>query len=330
MKGLELCRRFWHDWGLPYLESEFPELVQRAAASRTRGDSDTICADDELSRDHAWGPHFNLCLTDEDYNTYGDRLRHEMNRAAPEAFLGFSFGDFGRPREKVTVTSIDGFFADYLLGFTHPPPEVAEWSRLINGEMLTGFESQLYFLQRGEVFHDPLGEFTARRAEWARFPNDIYHAKLSGQAFVIWHCGLYTLCNRQLRRRDPWCIQSALGQFMDAVMGLFLELRSGFAPYYKWLAHEFRKLSEAEVIGPKFDRLTAGGPIEELVPAVEEIAEYARGALVAEGLLEPEQSFGPACVLRRLIADPTLRWGPEEGKSQQSLPADGEDAAAEG
>lgn len=330
MKGLDLCRRFWHEWGLPYLECEFPELVQRVAASRTRGDSDTIGADDELSRDHAWGPHFDLCLTEDDYRALGDRLRHEMNRAAPDTFLGSGFANFGRLREKVIVTSIDAYFADYLLGFTHPPPELAEWSRLIGGETLAGFESQLYFLQHGEVFHDPLGEFTSRRVEWGRFPDDIYYPKLSGQAFVIWHCGLYTLCNRQLRRRDTWCIQSALGQFMDAVMSLFLELRTGFAPYYKWLPHEFRKLPEAGVIGPKFDRLTAGGPIEELAPVVEEVAELTRAVLVTDGLLEPEQRFGPACVLKRPIAAPTSPWEPEEGESQQGLPADGEDAAAEG
>ncbi len=64
MKGLEISREFFFEWGLPWLRREWPDLVDRAAAGRING-SDVIGADDRLSQDHDWGPRFRLWLTQE-------------------------------------------------------------------------------------------------------------------------------------------------------------------------------------------------------------------------------------------------------------------------
>src|SRR5947207_1403444 len=72
MKGLELSRQFFLEWGLPFLRREHPEWADRVAAGRFAG-SEAIGADDELSRDHGWGPNFALYLPAVDYAQIGRR-----------------------------------------------------------------------------------------------------------------------------------------------------------------------------------------------------------------------------------------------------------------
>ena len=97
MKGLEVARRFFNEWGLPYLRSEFPQLSERAACFLCEG-SQSLGHDDELSRDHGWGPAFKVVLTGEDGRRFGRRLRKEINQAAPREWAGYRY--LGRFRQK--------------------------------------------------------------------------------------------------------------------------------------------------------------------------------------------------------------------------------------
>ncbi len=47
MKGLEIARAFFFEWGQPFLEKEFPELARRLAAGRLMG-SDVLPLLEEL------------------------------------------------------------------------------------------------------------------------------------------------------------------------------------------------------------------------------------------------------------------------------------------
>ena len=70
LNGLEVARRFFAEWGLPFLQEQFPGLAQRMAAGLLHG-SQVLGADDELSRDHGWGPMFLLLLPEVDYAAQG-------------------------------------------------------------------------------------------------------------------------------------------------------------------------------------------------------------------------------------------------------------------
>jgi len=75
LNGLEVARRFFAEWGLPFLQEHFPELAERTAAGLFRG-SQVLGVDDALSRDHGWGPMFLLLLTQEDYTAQGQAVKH--------------------------------------------------------------------------------------------------------------------------------------------------------------------------------------------------------------------------------------------------------------
>lgn len=87
-KGLEVARSFFQEWALPYLEGEYPHLVDRVAALLCGG-SQSLGNDDELSRDHGWGPKFSLLLTGDDMRRYGRGLANRINREAPQEWNGY-------------------------------------------------------------------------------------------------------------------------------------------------------------------------------------------------------------------------------------------------
>ncbi len=78
MKGLELCRLYYDEVGAPELKARFPELMRRAAVGLSGQGSDCLGFDDELSRDHDFGPGFLIWLSDEDYERYGAELQARL------------------------------------------------------------------------------------------------------------------------------------------------------------------------------------------------------------------------------------------------------------
>ena len=55
MKGLELCREYFENYGRAMLE-EFPEIKDRIAVGLAGEGSECLGFDDELSRDHDFEP----------------------------------------------------------------------------------------------------------------------------------------------------------------------------------------------------------------------------------------------------------------------------------
>ncbi|MEM7116230.1 MAG: hypothetical protein AAF614_27585 [Chloroflexota bacterium] len=73
MKGLDIAKDFYVGWGREYLAKSFPDLAKRVAVGHVSG-SDVLGADDEISKDHNWGPQFTLFLSAEDFAMHGERV----------------------------------------------------------------------------------------------------------------------------------------------------------------------------------------------------------------------------------------------------------------
>src|SRR5579862_3058809 len=123
MKGLTIARDFFVSWGYPFLKSNFPDLAGRIAAGRILG-SDVLGGDDEISRDHDWGPQFDLFLSAEDYALLGERLSLVMNTAAPNPWNGYRLAGAGD--RSVRLESIPGWFRKYLK-LERFPTTPADW-----------------------------------------------------------------------------------------------------------------------------------------------------------------------------------------------------------
>ena len=285
MKGLDVSRRFFAEWGLPWLQKGWPNLVNRIAAGRIGG-SDVIGADDEWSRDHDWGPRFDLWLTREDYRRFGQKLRTEINAAAPREFMGATHHFFGDVKDNVQVESIDDCIMCHAAR-PFPPVRARDWFRRRRGKSTVERESWLYFLKHGSVFHDPLGEFTTRRNAFAQYPTDVRLKVMHSQCVTLWYVADYKLRWRLVHRDDEYAFHSAVTLTVEAAMRLCFYLNNDFAPHWQWLHHEFEKLPESKDLGPVLDGFLAGANAKECAAVVQDMIDLLTSWLSDQGWITP-------------------------------------------
>ena len=280
--GLEVARAFFQEWGLPQLERQFPDLVTRVAAGRLRG-SDVLEADDEVSQDHSWGPQFWLFFNDADYARFGNQVSEQLNAIAPNPWQGHRLAGGGD--KAVMVVSLSEFIKG-MVGLDAPPQNPRDWIPISTPTPCAlPSESNLYFLRHGAVFYDPLGELTSWRESLRVYPHDIWLRRLAEETFRIWHHGEYNFVHRMTRRRDPLAIQICLAEFTTGIMRLWLLLSNDYTPYWKWLAHEFRKLPESSEVEPLLMQVAGTSDIAEQAEVVREICSIAHARILASGLV---------------------------------------------
>ena len=291
MQGLEVARRFFLEWGQPYLRQRFPALADHMAAGVFRG-SQVLGADDEWSRDHGWGPQFVLLLPEVDYVAHGDEVERALQAEAPREWLGYRIAF---PASNIEVSSVDRYWMHWL-GFATPP---AEWRAWLGGTPHSGArEHELYLLRHGQVFADPQGELAARRVAFAHYPEPAWLHRVWEETFATWHYGQYNLCERLVHRDDPITAQMALGRFVDAVMRLGLLLERDYTPYWKWLAHEFRKQPVATQLDSPLRQVCEPQPREELARRVGQVCQIVHELLEAAGLASRDLTTHPHSLFR--------------------------------
>jgi hypothetical protein len=301
MKGLDLCEQYFQAVGLPMLRRDFSKDIDRIAAGLVGDGSECFGFDDEISRDHDWGPGFCVWLESEDYERIGPQLQAALD-ALPPDFLGYGprrSSRWGTDRIGVFETSR---FYERFTGMKDLPRDLNDWLWLP--------ENSLAACTNGKVFWDPLGEFTRRRnALLAFYPEDVRLKKIASRCMTIGQAGQYNL-PRCLRRGEWFALQYAETKFCADVISLVFLLNRKFTPFYKWM---HRAVKDLPILG-----LWAHGRIGDLIalsrPAdkvdlIEAMCVGLIEELKRQGLTDHPGSFmadhGPEIVRR--IGDERLR-----------------------
>lgn len=224
MKGLELCKSYYENIGAPELKRLFPEAMSRAAAGLSGQGSDCLGLDDEISRDHDFGPGFCLWLSDEDFEKYGTELQKAYD-ALPRSYMGFERKPTHTGTQRVGVMRTSDFYR-YYIGCPGVPDTLMRWVRI-----------QEHFLATctsGEVFEDGLGEFSAiRNGLLPCYPEDVRLKKLAARAATMAQSGQYNY-HRLMRRGDVFGARLALAEFLNAALSMLYMLNFRYEPFYKW------------------------------------------------------------------------------------------------
>ena len=226
MKGLDLALDYYLKVGRPMLLNQFPALSGRMAAGLVGEGSECFGFDDELSRDHDFGPAFCLWLSAKDYQKLGEPLQQAYDRL-PSEFEGYAARVNTRyAGKRVGVFEIGGFYEKFLR-IDHPPYSLAEWRALP--------ESALAAATNGKVFEDGSGEFSAFRENLLAFyPEDVRLKKISTRCIVIAQSGQYNYM-RSASRGEHVAASHALALFTDAAISLVFLLNRRYKPFYKWM-----------------------------------------------------------------------------------------------
>lgn len=300
MKGLELCERYFFEVGAPMIEEKFGAYSDRIAAGLVGDGSECFGFDDELSRDHDWGPAFCLWLTRQDYNSIGVALQAEVDML-PKVFEGVgprTESDWGSGR--VGVFEIGQFYRKFI-GSEQLPNTLMEWRRIP--------EINLAAATNGAVFTDPLGEFTNFRDALTFYPEDVRLKKIASRCMTIAQTGQYNYM-RCVRRGEYVAAQWAEVKFLTDTISMVFLLNRNYRPFYKWM---HRAMKDLPVLGQSLhqllDTLVTTQEYDRKNEIMEEVSQILIEQLREEGISNSSSNFllehGP--VVQQKIQDTALK-----------------------
>ncbi len=243
MKGIDISRAYYEKYGKPMIAEKFSEYADRIAVGLVGHGSECFGFDDEISRDHDFEPGFCLWLKDEDEKAIGFKLFREYSKL-PDEFMGLKL------KEKSTLGSsckgvmkISDFYRQYT-GRAGAPETVEDW--------LYTPSHYLAEAVNGEVFSDPLGEFTAIRNQIKYgMPEDVRLKKLASCAFIMAQTGQYNYA-RCLSHGEGGAARLALAEFVKNAIEIVYLLNKEHMPYYKWA---FRAMAKLPILGASAQNL---------------------------------------------------------------------------
>ena len=232
-KGLDLCEAYFNDVCYPMLKKEFAEYLPRMAAGLVGEGSECYGFDDEISRDHDFGPSFQIFIPEEDMAVYGDRLKEKI------AELPGSYGPFAARNicdlgdGRTGLLTIEGFY-DKFLSIHEVPQSNRLWLAMNDISLSTA--------TNGRVFFDNLGRFSEIRNGLLKgYPDDVRIKRLAFECTQIAQSGQYNF-PRSLQRGQFVAASLALKEFLQHYMSFVYLINRVYKPYYKWEHEGLKKL----------------------------------------------------------------------------------------
>ena len=265
MRGLELSRQYFQEYGKPMLDEQFQDVLPLLAVGLAGEGSECFGFDDETSQDHDFEPGFCIFVPDD----IDSRKEFALERAyakLPGEFLGYKrqkLNPTGGNRHGVIKT---GDFYKKFTGLSNGPETVYDWFAV----------PEFYFAEatNGEVFMDNYGEFSRIRENLKYYPEDVRIKKIAGNILVMGQAGQYNY-KRCLDHGQKGSAQLSVVKFVESAMSVIFLLNRVYMPYYKW---SFKAMSELQFMSGIKDDLeylisssNEDGEIENKMDIIESI-----------------------------------------------------------
>lgn len=246
MKGLELAEKYYEAYGRQMLDDQFADMKGQTAAGLVGYGSECLGFDDDISKDHDYGPSFCIWLPRKIYKEYGVRMQAAYD-ALPREFMGFA----GRMEEeqgkgRVGVLCLEDFYEE-MIGRSSVPQTEMEWLAIP--------EEMLATAVNGKVFEDNLRQFSSIRDGLMQYyPHGVWIKKIADSMAKAAQAGQYNYA-RAMKRGERIAAEMALTEFVKESMHLVYLLNRTYAPFYKWMHRGMQNLSTCSEIGDMLNLL---------------------------------------------------------------------------
>lgn len=243
-KGLEISKKYYENYVRPMIDEKFPEYVSKIAAGLAGEGSDAFGYDDELSRDHDWGPSVVLWITEETNEKIGQELRDALEEL-PDEIDGIKRAPFVQGRERRGVQVIPEFFKR-LTGVASY--EEIDWR---NADI-----THLAAAVNGEIWRDDEGIITDFRNRIKEgLPEDILYLHLAEGCAKFSREGQYNAA-RVLKRNDAVTSKMFIYDAAREAMKLFYLMNGKYYPHDKWLRRGLRDIEGGDKLDILINAMT--------------------------------------------------------------------------
>lgn len=280
--GMELCEAFYEEFGKPMIHEQFPEYEQMIAVGLVGEGSECFGFDDQVSRDHDFGPGFCLWLTDSVYDEIGQALQNAYDKL-PSTYMGITRFTTLKAQKRVGVFRIGDFY-ESLIGIKDMPTTQNQWLFLDDYRLATAVN--------GKVFRDDLGEFTRiRKGILAYYPEEVRIKKIAREAALMAQSGQYNY-SRMFGRGEKVTAAIALSEFMKHTMAMVYLLNRTYAPFYKWMHKGMGRLTVLTEIQEILNALVELPTGDERIPqTIEIIVALIIAEMKKQGLTSGEDNY---------------------------------------
>lgn len=301
MKGLELSRKFYEQYGAPMLKSEFAEIEKYLAVGLVGSGSECLGYDDQTSQDHDFEAGFCIFLPDE----VDERTEFLLERAysrLPEEFVGC---------KRAKLNPVGGNRHGVLRISKFLKSKIGNENGQLSANDFFFIEEQfLLEVTNGEIFCDNLGLLTEVRGRLSYLPEDVRLKKLAGNLVLMAQSGQYNY-PRCIKRGDTAAAQLSVCEFVNSALKTVYLINKKYMPYYKWA---FRGLREMPILSGLYESLeylisSPNTEPQKKQEIIESVCKSIADELLAQGLtklltaeLEPI-----AYSVNDRIRDPELR-----------------------
>ena len=285
MKGMELSRMYFEEYGRGMIENELAEYRDQMAAGLVGEGSECFGFDDELSTDHDFGPAFCIWVPEKLYASTGAEIQKAYD-SLPRSYMGYARVESSQGGGRVGVLTTEGFYRRFT-GLDRAPADNMEWFRIPERFLATAVN--------GEVFMDNAGDFSGIRSMLQTFyPEDVLKKKLAARCAVMAQAGQYNY-GRSIKRGDSQAAYLACGEFVKTAMSAVYLLNDSYMPYYKWIFRGAQQLNVLRDAVEKLRKLTlipdteSNGRRKELI--IEDISVNIGRELNRRGLTRTTEAF---------------------------------------
>ena len=271
MKGLELAQAYFQEY-----EGQLKEITggdfDKISVGLCGQGSECFGFDDEISKDHDFGPGFCIFLDDALKEKYWDRLE-KFYEGLPREFMGMERMVSSHGQGRVGVLSAKDFYFSNL-GIDREPENLYQWYQLS--------EERLAMVTNGRIFHEGDDEFMMLRKVFGHFyPEEVRMKKLASRFAVMAQAGQYNY-GRCLMRKDYVAAYFALSLFMkNAVSAVYL-LNHQYMPFYKWAHYGMKELPVLGNLSEAFSWLSTSSMGIVNVPTGDEGMRQYEGSVFVE------------------------------------------------
>ena len=282
---IEVSRQFFSDIVKPILQEYFPVETGRTAFGLFGYGSEALGLDDAYSRDHHWGVRIDALMPQAIYDNSHQAMLETLAARLPETYQGHSLQEGHLAGAGLSPEPLEGFL-QRTIGLDRPPQTDLEWLNIP--------EEDIIHVVNGEVWHDPLGRFTAIRDRFSNhYPEPVRLRRIAHWCRYFSGMGTYAL-RRALLRNNLYYANITFSRALRWGVQLAFLLDKVYCPYDKWTMVYFDRLPRlATPLRPIVtEAVELSTSWERKLQLLDQMSDVLNEALVADGIIRPHPKFG--------------------------------------